>query len=86
MGSFRWFKPAAGSFVKVPFFGAVSYLTLAVCPFCIVFAVLWGVYRRLSFAWIGQDILVSVVLFSMPFVEINLQSLISCLVAFRVLP
>ncbi|KAG0535560.1 hypothetical protein BDA96_04G376400 [Sorghum bicolor] len=53
----RWFKPAAGSFVKVPFFGAVSYLTLAVCPFCIVFAVLWGVYRRLSFAWIGQDIL-----------------------------
>lgn len=87
MGSFRWFKPAAESFVKVPFFGAVSYLALAVCPFCIVFAVLWGAYRQLSFAWIGQDILVSVVLFSMPFVEINLLPLISCLVvAFRVLP
>ncbi|KAF7051890.1 hypothetical protein CFC21_060079, partial [Triticum aestivum] len=41
----RWFKPAAKSFVEVPFFGAVSYLTLAVCPFCIVFAVLWAVYR-----------------------------------------
>jgi signal peptide peptidase-like protein 2B len=53
----RRFKPAAESFVKVPFFGAVSYLTLAVCPFCIVFAVLWGVYRRLPYAWIGQDIL-----------------------------
>ncbi|OEL37907.1 Signal peptide peptidase-like 4 [Dichanthelium oligosanthes] len=51
------FKPAAESFVKVPFFGAVSYLTLAVCPICIVFAVLWGVYRRLPYAWIGQDIL-----------------------------
>jgi signal peptide peptidase-like protein 2B len=53
----RWFKPAAESFVKVPFFGAVSYLTLAVCPFCITFAVLWGVYRRAPYAWIGQDIL-----------------------------
>ncbi|WVZ73091.1 hypothetical protein U9M48_021439 [Paspalum notatum var. saurae] len=53
----RRFKPAAESFVKVPFFGAVSYLTLAVCPFCIVFSVLWGVYRRLPYAWIGQDIL-----------------------------
>ena len=72
MGPFRRFKPAAESFVKVPFFGAVSYLTLAVCPFCIVFAVLWGVYRRLPFAWIGQDILVSVVLFSMIFVEMYL--------------
>ncbi|KAG8072969.1 hypothetical protein GUJ93_ZPchr0006g42821 [Zizania palustris] len=53
----RWFKPAAESFVKVPFFGAVSYLTLAVCPFCIVFAVIWAVYRRMTYAWIGQDIL-----------------------------
>ncbi|XP_042471030.1 signal peptide peptidase-like 4 [Zingiber officinale] len=53
----RWFKRAGESFIKVPFFGAVSYLTLAVSPFCIVFAVVWAVYRRLSFAWIGQDIL-----------------------------
>ncbi|KAL6635390.1 hypothetical protein ACP70R_028061 [Stipagrostis hirtigluma subsp. patula] len=53
----RWFKPAAESFVKVPFFGAVSYLSLAVCPFCIVFAVLWAVYRQMPYAWIGQDIL-----------------------------
>lgn len=41
----------------MPFFGAVSYLTLAVAPFCIAFAVVWAVYRRVSFAWIGQDIL-----------------------------
>ncbi|KAM0942052.1 putative PA domain, presenilin/signal peptide peptidase [Dioscorea sansibarensis] len=53
----RWFKRASESFIKVPFFGAVSHLTLAVTPFCVVFAVVWAVYRRLSFAWIGQDIL-----------------------------
>jgi signal peptide peptidase-like protein 2B len=53
----RWFRPAAESFVKVPFFGAVSYLTLAVSPFCVVFAVLWAVYRQYAYAWIGQDIL-----------------------------
>ncbi|KAK1313519.1 Signal peptide peptidase-like 4 [Acorus calamus] len=53
----RWFKHAGESFVKVPFFGPVSYLTLAVSPFCIAFAVIWAVYRRISLAWIGQDIL-----------------------------
>ncbi|MBA0732715.1 hypothetical protein Gogos_016787 [Gossypium gossypioides] len=52
-----WFRRYAESFIKVPFFGAVSHLTLAVCPFCITFAVVWAVYRRISFAWIGQDIL-----------------------------
>ncbi|CAN6192309.1 unnamed protein product [Urochloa humidicola] len=53
----RWFKHAAESFVKVPFIGAVSHLTLAVCPFCIAFAVLWAVFRQAPYAWIGQDIL-----------------------------
>ncbi|XP_015896112.3 signal peptide peptidase-like 2 isoform X1 [Ziziphus jujuba] len=53
----RWFKHAAESYVKVPILGVISYLTLAVTPFCIVFAVLWAVYRNVSFAWIGQDIL-----------------------------
>lgn len=57
---FRWFKRAGEAFIKVPFFGAVSYLTLAVSPFCITFAVVWAVYRDVSFAWIGQDILVSI--------------------------
>ncbi|GAV81733.1 LOW QUALITY PROTEIN: PA domain-containing protein/Peptidase_A22B domain-containing protein/MFS_1 domain-containing protein, partial [Cephalotus follicularis] len=52
-----WFQHAGESYVKVPFFGAVSYLTLAVCPFCIAFTVVWSVFRRISFAWIGQDIL-----------------------------
>ncbi|CAN6568136.1 unnamed protein product [Malus baccata var. baccata] len=52
-----WFKHAGDSYVRLPIFGAVSYLTLAVAPFCIAFAVLWAVYRRISFAWIGQDIL-----------------------------
>ncbi|KAK6162319.1 hypothetical protein DH2020_002160 [Rehmannia glutinosa] len=57
LSCFRWFDHAAESFVKVPFLGAVSYLTLAVSPFCMAFAVLWAVFRRVSFAWIGQDIL-----------------------------
>ncbi|KAL9406469.1 hypothetical protein Peur_003441 [Populus x canadensis] len=53
----RWFKHAGESYIKVPFFGALSYLTLAVSPFCIAFAVGWAMHRNLSFAWIGQDIL-----------------------------
>ncbi|XP_010544387.1 PREDICTED: signal peptide peptidase-like 4 [Tarenaya hassleriana] len=53
----RWFRRIGESYVKVPLLGAVSYLTLAVCPFCITFAVVWAVYRDVSFAWIGQDIL-----------------------------
>ncbi|GMJ00323.1 SIGNAL PEPTIDE PEPTIDASE-LIKE 2 [Hibiscus trionum] len=53
----RWFKRAGESHIKVPLFGALSYLTLAVSPFCIAFAVVWAVYRDVSFAWIGQDIL-----------------------------
>ncbi|XP_027334177.1 signal peptide peptidase-like 4 isoform X2 [Abrus precatorius] len=57
LSCFRWFQHPAQTFVKIPFFGAVSYLTLAVTPFCIVFAVVWAVYRRASYAWIGQDIL-----------------------------
>lgn len=55
---FRWFKKSAESFTKVPLFGAVSYLTLAVFPFCVIFAVVWAVYRDAPYAWIGQDILV----------------------------
>ncbi|XP_071709686.1 signal peptide peptidase-like 4 [Rutidosis leptorrhynchoides] len=57
LSCFRWFEHPAETFVKVPFLGAVSYLTIGVSPFCIAFAVVWAVYRRVSFAWIGQDIL-----------------------------
>ncbi|CDP08805.1 unnamed protein product [Coffea canephora] len=57
LSCFRCFEHAGESFIKVPFIGAVSYVTLAVSPFCIAFAVVWAVYRRVSFAWIGQDIL-----------------------------
>ncbi|KAK4802803.1 hypothetical protein SAY86_001006 [Trapa natans] len=53
----RWLRGTAESYIKVPLFGAVSYLTLAVAPFCIVSAVVWAVYRNHSFAWIGQDVL-----------------------------
>uniref|UniRef100_A0A166FAJ3 PA domain-containing protein n=1 Tax=Daucus carota subsp. sativus TaxID=79200 RepID=A0A166FAJ3_DAUCS len=53
----RWFKKFAESFIKVPLLGAVSYLTLAVTPFCVIFAVVWAIYRDAPYAWIGQDIL-----------------------------
>ncbi|PRQ17666.1 putative PA domain, presenilin/signal peptide peptidase [Rosa chinensis] len=53
----RWFKRTGEAYVKLPILGAISYLTLAVSPFCIAFAVLWAVFRTVSFAWIGQDIL-----------------------------
>lgn len=54
----RWFPRAAGTYFNVPLLGAVSVLSVTVAPFCLTFAILWGVYRQLSFAWIGQDILV----------------------------
>lgn len=53
----KWFKRAGETFIKVPFFGAVSYLALAVSPFCIAFSAIWAVYRRKHLAWVGQDIL-----------------------------
>ncbi|KAL0654722.1 hypothetical protein Bca4012_097413 [Brassica carinata] len=57
LSCFRWFRRIGESYAKVPLLGAVSYLTLAVCPLCIVSAVIWAVYRQYPFAWIGQDIL-----------------------------
>lgn len=53
----RWFPQAAGSFYNVPFLGGVSALSLSVAPFALTFAILWGIYRNNSFAWIGQDVL-----------------------------
>lgn len=57
LSCFRRFQHAGDTFVKVPFLGAVSHLTLVVSPFCIAFSVVWAVFRHVSFAWIGQDIL-----------------------------
>ncbi|KAH9604125.1 hypothetical protein KSS87_010465 [Heliosperma pusillum] len=57
--SFKWFEHAAVTIVKVPFFGAISCLAMAVSPLCIIFAVVWAVYRREAYAWIGQDILLT---------------------------
>lgn len=75
---YRWFKQAGESFIKVPILGAISYLTLAVAPFCIAFAVVWAVYRQVSFAWIGQDILVSIITRELNFLRFNLLMLILC--------
>ncbi|CAL1401023.1 unnamed protein product [Linum trigynum] len=53
----RWFKSASDSYLNIPVLGTFSYLTLAVSPFCIAFAVVWAVYRNAPLAWIGQDVL-----------------------------
>lgn len=58
----RWFPKAAGTYFSVPLLGSMSILSLTVAPFAFLFASLWGVYRNLSFAWIGQDALVSTIL------------------------
>lgn len=71
--------------MKVPFFGAISYLTMAVSPFCVVFAVLWAIYRQFPYAWIGQDILVSAAVCSIQAVSSNviaMHQLISDLAPF----
>ncbi|GJY24053.1 signal peptide peptidase-like protein 4 isoform X1 [Tanacetum coccineum] len=57
LSCFRQFEQAATTYIKVPFLGAVSYLTVGVSPLCVIGAVIWAFYRRHHFAWIGQDIL-----------------------------
>ncbi|XP_028767448.1 signal peptide peptidase-like 2 isoform X1 [Neltuma alba] len=79
----RWFERAGESYIKVPFFGAISYLTFAIFPFCIAFSILWAIYRKASIAWIGQDILgIALMITVLQFVQIpNLKVgtvLLSC--------
>lgn len=45
--------------VNLPCFGEVLLLSAIAFPFCGAFAILWAVFQHASFAWIGQDILVS---------------------------
>ncbi|GJN40139.1 hypothetical protein PR202_gb29314 [Eleusine coracana subsp. coracana] len=54
----RIFKDCGHRTVQLPLLGEVLSLSVGILPFCVVFAVLWAVYRHASFAWIGQDILV----------------------------
>lgn len=53
----RIFKDFGQKTVQLPFFGEVLTLSVGIIPFCVVFTVLWAVYRHASFAWIGQDVL-----------------------------
>ncbi|KAK3120122.1 hypothetical protein QOZ80_9AG0682030 [Eleusine coracana subsp. coracana] len=53
----RIFKDCGHRTVRLPLLGEVLSLSAGILPFCVVFAVLWAVYRHASFAWIGQDIL-----------------------------
>ncbi|WVZ52522.1 hypothetical protein U9M48_003570, partial [Paspalum notatum var. saurae] len=53
----RIFKDCGQKTAQLPFVGEVLTLSVGVVPFCVVFAILWAVYRHESFAWIGQDVL-----------------------------
>ncbi|XP_062197227.1 signal peptide peptidase-like 2 isoform X1 [Phragmites australis] len=53
----RIFKDCGQKTVQLPFLGEVLILSVGIVPFCVVFAILWAVYRHASFAWIGQDVL-----------------------------
>lgn len=45
--------------VKVPLFGKTTVMSLLVLLFCVAFATFWVWTRKESYAWVGQDILVS---------------------------
>jgi len=53
----RIFKDCGQKTVQLPFLGEVLIISVGTVPFCVVFAILWAVYRHAPFAWIGQDIL-----------------------------
>nr|CAB3489764.1 unnamed protein product [Digitaria exilis] len=53
----RIFKDCGKRTVSLPILGEVLTLSVGIVPFCVVFAVLWAVYRHASLAWIGQDVL-----------------------------
>ncbi|XP_020210393.1 signal peptide peptidase-like 5 [Cajanus cajan] len=43
--------------LNLPMFGEVSIFSLIVLLFCVIFAVLWIVFRHEAFSWFGQDFL-----------------------------
>ncbi|XP_010557058.1 PREDICTED: signal peptide peptidase-like 5 [Tarenaya hassleriana] len=43
--------------MKLPLVGDVSFFSVAVLLFCLLFAIIWFLKRRASYAWVGQDIL-----------------------------
>ncbi|OQU81829.1 signal peptide peptidase-like 2 isoform X1 [Sorghum bicolor] len=53
----RIFNDCGRKTVQLPFLGEILILSVGIVPFCVVFAILWAVYRHASFAWIGQDVL-----------------------------
>ncbi|KMZ60621.1 Signal peptide peptidase-like 2 [Zostera marina] len=43
--------------LQIPIVGEYSILAISIFPFPVIFAVLWVIYRKSTFGWIGQDIL-----------------------------
>nr|DAD24075.1 TPA_asm: hypothetical protein HUJ06_025538 [Nelumbo nucifera] len=55
----RIFRNCGQKMVNLPIFGEVSILSVGVVPFCVAFAIFWAANQNTSYAWIGQDVLVS---------------------------
>lgn len=45
--------------INVPLYGESTIISIIVLCLCIAFAVFWVIHQAASYAWIGQDILVS---------------------------
>lgn len=45
--------------MNLAFLGEVSVLSLGVLLFCVAFAIFWVTNLQAPYAWVGQDILVS---------------------------
>lgn len=52
--------------INIPLIGEVLLLSVVILPFCAAFAIFWAANQHASYAWIGQDILVSFLLLMFP--------------------
>ncbi|GMI92942.1 ARABIDOPSIS THALIANA SIGNAL PEPTIDE PEPTIDASE-LIKE 3, SIGNAL PEPTIDE PEPTIDASE-LIKE 3 [Hibiscus trionum] len=43
--------------VRLPVIGEVTIVSLGVFILCMIFAIVWAIHRRASYAWVGQNIL-----------------------------
>ncbi|MCL7051613.1 hypothetical protein MKW94_013458 [Papaver nudicaule] len=64
----RIFKNSGNKIVNLPCLGEVTVLSMGVLPFCLAFAIFWAANQHVSYAWVGQDVLVASVLLSCAFV------------------
>ncbi|KAE8673870.1 Signal peptide peptidase family protein, expressed isoform 2 [Hibiscus syriacus] len=54
--------------VRLPVIGEVTIVSLGVFLLCMIFAIVWAIYRQAPYAWLGQNILVATTLLCCAFV------------------